>query len=125
MKFRLVGPFRGGRSTAVAGVRGQQRTFYMGTTGGGVWKTTDGGISWRNVSDKLREEKPQPPPAVMGEVDAQSAVGELLPTMSPRRAVPALPVDINRTIEELLETTPFDVVHVHEVHGTPLTPPIH
>jgi hypothetical protein len=42
------------------------------------------------------------------------AVGELLPTMSPRRAVPALPVDINRTIEELLETTPFDVVHVHE-----------
>src|SRR6185503_11333823 len=43
LDFRLVGPFRGGRSTAVTGVPGQPRTFYMGTTGGGVWKTTDGG----------------------------------------------------------------------------------
>ncbi|MFQ5527423.1 MAG: WD40/YVTN/BNR-like repeat-containing protein [Thermoanaerobaculia bacterium] len=52
LKFRNIGPFRGGRSTAVAGVVDDQRTFYMGTTGGGVWKTTDGGIRWNNVSDK-------------------------------------------------------------------------
>jgi len=42
------------------------------------------------------------------------AVGELLPTLGPRRAVPSLPVDIARTIEELLETAAFDIVHVHE-----------
>jgi photosystem II stability/assembly factor-like uncharacterized protein len=68
LEYRLVGPFRGGRSTAVAGVPGDPRTFYMGTTGGGVWKTTDGGLTWRNVSDKVREEKPQAPPRAMGEV---------------------------------------------------------
>jgi photosystem II stability/assembly factor-like uncharacterized protein len=51
MRWRLVGPFRGGRSNAVAGVRGQPRTFYFGGTGGGVWKTTDGGENWRNVTD--------------------------------------------------------------------------
>jgi photosystem II stability/assembly factor-like uncharacterized protein len=79
LQYRLVGPFRGGRSTAVTGVPGQPRTFYMGTTGGGVWKTTDGGVTWRNVSDKLREEKPQPPAVVMGEVTPDTAVGELLP----------------------------------------------
>ncbi|HMB54572.1 MAG TPA: hypothetical protein VKU40_14745, partial [Thermoanaerobaculia bacterium] len=55
--FRLVGPFRGGRSTAVAGVVGQPGTYYMGTTGGGVWKTTDYGVNWRNVSDL---ERPDP-----------------------------------------------------------------
>ncbi|HSM61512.1 MAG TPA: hypothetical protein VK849_11970 [Longimicrobiales bacterium] len=51
MSWRNVGPFRGGRSTAVAGVRGQPRTFYFGGTGGGVWKTTDAGETWTNVSD--------------------------------------------------------------------------
>ncbi|HJS57511.1 MAG TPA: glycosyl hydrolase [Vicinamibacteria bacterium] len=67
MQFRLVGPFRGGRSTAVAGVVQDQRTFYMGTTGGGVWKTTDAGLTWRNVTDKVREDKPLPPARPMGE----------------------------------------------------------
>jgi len=67
MRYRLVGPFRGGRSTAVAGVVQDPRVFYMGTTGGGVWKTTDGGLSWRNVTDKVREDKPQPPARPMGE----------------------------------------------------------
>ncbi len=76
MDFRLVGPFRGGRSTAVAGVPGQQRTFYMGTTGGGVWKTTDGGASWRNVSDRVQEEKPYAPPTVMGEVAPGTALSQ-------------------------------------------------
>ena len=55
MDFRLVGPFRGGRATAVTGVPGQPRTFYMGSTGGGVWKTTDGGATWRNVSARVQE----------------------------------------------------------------------
>jgi photosystem II stability/assembly factor-like uncharacterized protein len=51
LRFRSVGPSRGGRVTAVAGVRTQPCTFYMGSTGGGVWKTTDCGIRWRPVSD--------------------------------------------------------------------------
>lgn len=51
LKWRNIGPFRGGRSTAVTGVPGQPLTFYFGSTGGGVWKTTDGGATWRNVSD--------------------------------------------------------------------------
>ena len=51
LSWRLVGPFRGGRSVAVAGVASEPRTFYFGGVDGGVWKTTDGGISWHNVSD--------------------------------------------------------------------------
>ncbi len=51
MEFRLIGPFRGGRSTAVTGIPGQPLTFFQGTTGGGVWKTTDAGESWENISD--------------------------------------------------------------------------
>ncbi|WP_420385033.1 VPS10 domain-containing protein [Roseivirga sp.] len=50
MEFRLVGPFRGGRATAVAGVVQDPMTYYMGATGG-VWKTDDAGESWYNVSD--------------------------------------------------------------------------
>lgn len=49
--FRNLGPFRGGRSAAVAGVPGDPLTYYFGGTGGGVWKTQDGGQSWRCVSD--------------------------------------------------------------------------
>ncbi len=52
MEFRCIGPYRGGRSTAVAGVRHDPLTFYFGGTGGGVWKTADGGSNWENVSDK-------------------------------------------------------------------------
>ncbi len=51
-KFRLVGPFRGGRSAAVCGSFKNKNTFYFGATGGGVWKTTDGGSNWKNISDK-------------------------------------------------------------------------
>jgi photosystem II stability/assembly factor-like uncharacterized protein len=51
MKYRMIGPERGGRVTAVTGVPSQPFTFYMGSTGGGVWKTTDAGHSWVNVSD--------------------------------------------------------------------------
>lgn len=51
LRFRNVGPTRGGRVTAVTGIHAQPGTFYMGATGGGVWKTEDYGISWKNVSD--------------------------------------------------------------------------
>ena len=51
MTFRNVGPTRGGRATTVSGVNASRGTFYMGTTGGGVWKTDDYGINWRNISD--------------------------------------------------------------------------
>src|ERR1035438_772922 len=51
MKYRQIGPFRGGRVTAVTGVPSEPYTFYMGSTGGGVWKTTDAGHSWQNISD--------------------------------------------------------------------------
>jgi photosystem II stability/assembly factor-like uncharacterized protein len=51
LEYRSVGPARGGRVTAVSGVPGQPYTYYMGATGGGVWKTTDGGLSWNNISD--------------------------------------------------------------------------
>jgi photosystem II stability/assembly factor-like uncharacterized protein len=51
LEFRLVGPFRGGRVVAVAGDPLDSLVFYFGSTGGGVWKTTDGGVYWDNVSD--------------------------------------------------------------------------
>ncbi|MEM9328947.1 MAG: glycosyl hydrolase [Bacteroidota bacterium] len=51
LKWRNIGPFRGGRSVAVAGVVQDPLTYYMGTTGGGMWKTEDAGISWKNISD--------------------------------------------------------------------------
>ena len=49
--FRLVGPFRGGRAAAAVGSFTDINTFYMGATGGGVWKTTDAGSNWKNISD--------------------------------------------------------------------------
>jgi photosystem II stability/assembly factor-like uncharacterized protein len=51
LQWRQIGPFRGGRVTAVAGVASQPMVFYFGGVGGGVWKTTDGGINWEPVSD--------------------------------------------------------------------------
>ncbi len=51
LQWREIGPFRGGRSAAVTGVPGQPKLFYMGATGGGVWRTTDGGGTWENISD--------------------------------------------------------------------------
>jgi len=51
MEWRCIGPYRGGRVTAVAGIPSQPYTYYFGATGGGVWKTEDGGISWEPISD--------------------------------------------------------------------------
>jgi photosystem II stability/assembly factor-like uncharacterized protein len=53
LQLRSIGPYRGGRSVAVRGVRGEPLTFYFGGTGGGVFKTTDGGATWDPVSDKF------------------------------------------------------------------------
>ena len=51
LEWRCIGPYRGGRVVAVAGDPTNSQVFYFGSTGGGVWKTTDGGIIWENVSD--------------------------------------------------------------------------
>ena len=52
VNYRLLGPFRGGRSGAVTGSYKSKNTFYFGATGGGVWKTTDAGNNWKNITDK-------------------------------------------------------------------------
>ncbi|HTS30062.1 MAG TPA: hypothetical protein VMH81_29525 [Bryobacteraceae bacterium] len=54
MRWRLIGPFRGGKSTMVSGVPGNPAVYYMGTAGSGVWKTVDGGQVWTCVSDSMR-----------------------------------------------------------------------
>src|SRR5262245_6330974 len=50
-KWRSIGPDRGGRSLAIAGVKGRPKEAYFGATGGGLWKTTDGGENWAPVTD--------------------------------------------------------------------------
>ena len=52
MKYRTIGPFRGGRSLTAAGIPGDPTTYYFGSTGGGVWKSTDGAMTWTSVFDK-------------------------------------------------------------------------
>ena len=51
LRWRAIGPYRGGRVTTVAGVADNPLVYYMGATGGGVWKTNDGGLHWHPVSD--------------------------------------------------------------------------
>ena len=51
VRWRNIGPFRGGRSVAGSGVAGNPLVYYIGTTGGGTWKTEDAGLSWQNISD--------------------------------------------------------------------------
>jgi len=52
MKYRAIGPFRGGRSLTAAGIPGDLTTYYFGATGGGVWKSSDGAVTWSSVFDK-------------------------------------------------------------------------
>src|SRR5580700_5533622 len=52
MKYRVVGPFRGGRSLTASGVPGDPTIYYFGATGGGVWKSIDGAMTWNPVFDK-------------------------------------------------------------------------
>ena len=49
--WRSIGPYRGGRSVAVVGHPTDRQRFYMGTTGGGVWRTDNGGVTWANITD--------------------------------------------------------------------------
>ena len=51
LRWRLVGPFRGGRTVSVAGTPGNPNIYYFGAVGGGVWKTTNGGITWNPIFD--------------------------------------------------------------------------
>ena len=51
LQWRNLGPFRGGRSVAASGVVGDPQTYYFGSVGGGIWKTSDAGLNWNNVSD--------------------------------------------------------------------------
>ena len=51
LKWRCIGPWRGGRSLAVTGVKGDLMTYYAGACGGGLWKTTDGANTWNCISD--------------------------------------------------------------------------
>src|SRR2546427_1858662 len=52
MKYRAIGPFRGGRSLTAAGIPGDPTTYYFGATGGGAWKSTDGAVTWKSGFDK-------------------------------------------------------------------------
>ncbi len=58
LTWRLVGPYRGGRVLAVSGVIGDTHTYYFGGVAGGVWKSTDGGLSWHPMTDKVKDMSP-------------------------------------------------------------------
>src|SRR5262249_37086303 len=51
LRWRMIGPFRGGRSNAVSGIQGQPNVYYFGSVGGGVWKSTNGGETWEPIFD--------------------------------------------------------------------------
>lgn len=53
IKFRSIGPYRGGRASGIVGDASNKNVYYFGATGGGVWKTQDGGNNWKNISDKF------------------------------------------------------------------------
>jgi photosystem II stability/assembly factor-like uncharacterized protein len=58
LQYRLVGPYRGGRVLAASGVVGQNDVYYFGAVAGGVWKTTDGGLNWKPIFDKMKDASP-------------------------------------------------------------------
>ena len=58
LQYRLVGPYRGGRVLAASGVVGQDDVYYFGAVAGGVWKTTDGGLNWKPIFDKVKDASP-------------------------------------------------------------------
>ena len=58
LQYRLVGPYRGGRVVAASGVVGQDDVYYFGGVAGGVWKTTDGGLNWKPIFDKMKDASP-------------------------------------------------------------------
>ena len=58
LTWRLIGPYRGGRVLAVTGVVGNPHTYYFGAVAGGVWKSTDGGLTWHPMTDKVKGMSP-------------------------------------------------------------------
>jgi photosystem II stability/assembly factor-like uncharacterized protein len=72
LQWRCIGPFRGGRSVAVTGHPTEAMTFYFGACAGGVWKTTDGGVYWENVSDGFFET------AAVGAIDVAASDGSIV-----------------------------------------------
>lgn len=72
LEFRYIGPSRGGRVTTVTGHRDDPGTFYMGATGGGVWRTTDYGASWHNISDGYFET------SSIGSIDVANSNSEII-----------------------------------------------
>jgi photosystem II stability/assembly factor-like uncharacterized protein len=71
LQWRMIGPFRGGRAVAVTGIPGQGTTFYFGSVGGGIWKTTDAGVTWSPIFDAQ-------PVASIGALEAAPSNPEIL-----------------------------------------------
>ena len=86
MKYRNIGPFRGGRSLTAAGIPGDPMTYYFGATGGGVWKSTDGANTWSPIFDH----------------DGAPAIGSLAPRWPPPARIRGrlAPVESHCRIEE-------------------------
>jgi hypothetical protein len=104
LHWRHIGPHRGGRVTAVAGHRRQPGTFYMGATGGGVWKSTDYGQSWANVSDGFFET------ASIGAIDVAESNPDVIYVGTGRAAERGLLVRGGEALEALarVDTVVFD-----------------
>src|SRR3954465_7146641 len=85
LQWRMIGPFRGGRIAAVSGVPGDPTTFYFGSVGGGIWKTTNGGVTWLPIFDgqpiasigalAIAPSNPNVIYAGTGEADIRSQIG--------------------------------------------------
>ena len=87
MEWRSIGPFRGGRSVASVGVASEPMTYYMGTVGGGVWKTTDAGITW----DKFPTASSQPPRSVRSRSRSPTRTSSPWDVITPRIACSPIP----------------------------------